>query len=103
MLRIPSDQKKAGELPVHVVSRPGTEIGILGGFQVDQLSCRLIDKGFSGAEEGQRTVGGIHEGRKGGGRGERSGKQSRVETITNKGVPEFENDIHVEVHGDRRE
>lgn len=87
MSRIPSDQEKASELPVNVVSRPGAKVGILRGFQVNQLSSRLIYEGLIGTEESQRAVGGVHKGRKGGGRGERSGKERRVETITNKGVP----------------
>lgn len=59
--RIPSDQEKAGELAVDVIPRPGTEIGILGGFQVKHLSGGLIDKWLGRAEEGERTVGDIGE------------------------------------------
>lgn len=67
---------------------------------MNQLSGRLVYEGLGGTEEGQGAVGGIHEGRKGGRGGERGGEKSRVEAITNEGVPEFKDDIHVgSLHG----
>lgn len=67
---------------------------------MNQLSGRLVDEGLGGAKESQGAVGGVHEGRKGGRGGERGGKKSRVEAITNEGVPEFKDDIHVDdLHG----
>lgn len=50
--RIPSDQEEAGELAVDVISRPRTEIGIFGGFEMNQLGGWLVDKRFSCPEQG---------------------------------------------------
>lgn len=62
---------------------------------MNQMSGRLVDEGLGGTKECQGAVGGVHEGRKGGRGGERGGEKSRVEAITNEGVPEFKDDIHV--------
>lgn len=92
--RIPSNQEETGELAVHVVSRPGTQIGVLGGFQVNHL-CRLfVHKRFRGAKQGQGTVGRIDQRRERNRRRERRGEKRGIESITNEGVPYFENDIH---------
>lgn len=94
MLRVPSDQEKAGELTVDVVPRPSAQIRIFGGFQVNQLRGRLVNKGLGGTKQGERTVGGIDKGGKGGMRRNRIGKQSGVKAITNEGVPKLEDNIH---------
>lgn len=61
---------------------------------MNQLRGRLIDEGLCGAKEGQCTVGGIDKSRKADGGGEGGREKSRVEAITNEGVPELKDDIH---------
>jgi hypothetical protein len=81
-------------LAVDVIPRPGTEIGIFGRLQMNQLCRRLIDEGLRGAKEGQRAVGCIDKGREADGGGDGGRKKARVEAITNEGVPEFQDNIH---------
>lgn len=50
--RIPSDQEEAGELAVDVIPRPCTEVGIFGGFKMNQLGGWLVDERFSCPEQG---------------------------------------------------
>lgn len=61
---------------------------------MDQLCRRLIDKGLCGAKEGQGAVGGIDKGRQADGGGEGGREKSRVEAITNEGVPDLKDNIH---------
>lgn len=61
-----------------------------------QLSSRLIDKRLGRAEESQRTVGDICEGRQGDGGRKGGGENRGIKAITNEGVPKFENDIHID-------